>query len=120
MSQHSKRVADDAGMAKYLAVLPAILEDLAHIACTRSTSYARFGNMYSFSDKLLSMLSDDTGRKVQVSIGERLVAVNSLEHGGTFVSCKRGIPLAIQSSHVKVSQITSSCLVVWQRRKQYR
>ena len=68
--------------------------------------------MYSFFDKLLGMLSDDIGRKVQVSIGEWLVAVNSLEHGGTFVSCKRGMPLAIQSAHVKISQITSSCLVV--------
>ena len=57
-----------------LLLLPTMLEDpiedLAHIACTRSTSYARIGKMYSFFDKLLSMLSDDIGRKLQVSIGK--------------------------------------------------
>ena len=106
MSQHSKRVADDAGMAKYLNVAaddawrPSI-EDLAHIACTRSTSYARIGKMYSFFDKLLSMLSDDIGRKLQVSIGEWLLPVNP----HTFVSCKRGMPLAIKSAHAKVSHV---------------
>ena len=88
MSQHSKRVADDAGMAKYLNVAaddawrPSI-EDLAHIACTRSTSYARIGKMYSFFGKLLSMLSDDIGRKLQVSIGERLLGIPSCETPST-------------------------------------
>ena len=89
-----------------------MLEGLAHIACTRSTSYARIGNMYSFFDKLLGILSSNIGRELQVSIGEWLVAVSPFEHGGTSVSCKRGMPLAIQSAHVKVSQVTRSCLVV--------
>ena len=82
-------------------------EDLAHIACTRPTSYARIGKMYSFFDKLLSMLSDDIGRKLQVSIGEWLLAP-SCENPSTwptFVSCKRGMPLAIKSAHVKVSHV---------------
>jgi hypothetical protein len=67
--------------------------------------------MYSFLNKLLGMLLDDIGRKVHVLIGEWLVAVNSLEHGGTLVSCKRGLPLAIQSAGVHTSRSVRSLQV---------
>jgi len=78
----------------------------AHIACTRPTSYARIGKMYSFFDKLLGMLPDDIGRKLQVSIGEWLLAVKPLQHGASSCpareECRWLLRVHVKVSHVKL------------------